>query len=135
MHLDGFLDVSPTLRAGVYALVSHGRVIYVGKSKRMLSRIDQHRAAYSAKRRKGANASWITDTLGIPGLTFDEVHIRPCRLEDLDAIEREMIDRFQPQYNVRLRTPGRLPEIMVVNGVSVSLVPAALPPITRRALV
>ncbi len=133
MQLEGFTDASHILRAGVYALVSRGRVIYVGKSKRMLSRIDQHRAAYTAKRKRGN--SWLIETLGIAAITFDEIHIRPCRLEELDDLEREMITRYQPQYNTKLRTPGRLPEIMTMpSGLSVSLVPPAAPTLSRRSI-
>lgn len=130
MELEGFTDVSQVLRAGVYALVKNGRVIYVGKSKRMLTRLDQHRSAYSAKRQ--GKMSWIIENLGIPGLLFDEVHVRPCLVDDLDMLEREMIDRYQPQYNVRLRTAGKLPAVMVIGGVTVPLAPKA--PMTRRAI-
>lgn len=133
MELEGFYDVSEILRAGVYALVKNGRVIYVGKSKRMLTRLDQHRRAYSAKRQKGLN--WIVENLGIPGLLFDEVHVLPCLVDDLDRLEAEMIDRYQPQYNTKLRTPGRLPAVMLIAGINVPLVPRnPQPALTRRSI-
>ncbi|MDE2107471.1 MAG: GIY-YIG nuclease family protein, partial [Patescibacteria group bacterium] len=77
---------------------------YVGKSKAMIARINTHRRAW-IDRRQGRDA-WITDTLGIPGLRFDEIHIRPCPPHLLDAVEREMIDKYKPRYNKLLQTRG-----------------------------
>lgn len=121
MELEGFHNVSPILRAAVYALVARGVVVYIGKSKKPLSRIDAHRKVWSSKR--SGRHSWIADTLGIPGIMFDEIHIRPCLLEDLDTLEREMVIRYSPRFNTKLKPARRLPEVMFYNGVEVSLIP------------
>ena len=101
MQLDGFTEVSPILTSGVYALCAKGVVIYVGKAKCMNSRIDAHRRAWREKRQ---GHGWIGEKLGIPGLQFDAVHIRPVPKHMLDAVEREMIDRYRPRYNVQLKS-------------------------------
>lgn len=119
--LEGFVEVSPILRSGVYALCAKGVVIYVGKSRAMIARINTHRRAWIDKR-KGAK-SWLTDSLGIPALLFDEIHIRPCPPHKLDEVEREMINRYKPRYNVQLKTPEKVkvPISLTVSGVVLAL--------------
>lgn len=134
MNFDGFNDVTPVLKTGVYILVAKGQVIYVGKSKKMISRVNNHRSVW-AEKRKG-KASWLYDQLGIPGILFDEVHVRPCPAEDLDRLEREMIDRYRPKYNQLLRKTGPIqaPINITINGVAIALNAAARekPRIERR---
>lgn len=101
MVLEGFTDVSSILRSGVYALCARGEVIYVGKSKAMIARINTHRRAWIDKRR--GQKTWITDTLGIPGLRFDQIWIRWVAPHELDAVEREMINKYKPRYNIALK--------------------------------
>lgn len=127
LKFDGFHDVTEVLRSGVYILCSKGQVIYVGKSKKMISRVNNHRSVW-AEKRKG-KASWLYDQLGIPGILFDEVHVRPCPAEDLDRLEREMIDRYRPKYNQTLRKTGpiKAPITLNINGVAIPLNSAAKP--------
>ena len=106
MQLEGFTDVSGVLRGGVYALCAKGVVIYVGKSKAMIARINSHRRAWIDKRK--GQSGWIADMLGIPGLLFDEIHVRPCPPHALDALEREMIDKYKPRYNTQLKTSQKI---------------------------
>ena len=40
------------------------------------------------------------------GVLFDQVFVLPCRVEDLDRIERGMIDLYKPRYNIALKAPG-----------------------------
>lgn len=127
MKLDGFHDASDFLRAGVYALVKNGVVIYVGKSRKMISRINSHRSIWAA-RRKGQK---IPDWLPIPGVLFDEVHIRTCRLEDLDSLERAMIDRYRPKFNTLLKPEGAIPLHHLLAGI-VAQTTAAPQPLNRR---
>lgn len=119
MQLEGFTNASDVLRSGVYALCAKGVVIYVGKSKAMLARINSHRSIWAAKR-KGRT---VPDWLPIPGLLFDEVHIQPCRLDQIDRLEREMIDRYKPRYNVQLKSSqkSRAPVSLVLNGIALQL--------------
>lgn len=120
MQLEGFIDVSASLRTGVYALVSKGVVIYVGKSKAMLARINAHRKAFADKRK---GEGWIAEKLGIPGLRFDEVHVRTCPAHEVDALEREMIDKYKPRYNVQLKTSLaiRAPITLNIGGAVIGL--------------
>lgn len=101
MRLEGFADVSEVLGPGVYVLLRRGIVVYVGKSRKMLARITAHQQVWSAKRSKGEKPWWLS----IPGLLFDEVHVMRCRVDQLDEVEREMIARFRPKYNVQLQLP------------------------------
>lgn len=121
VSLDGFSECSAILRSGVYALCARGVVIYVGKSRAMIARINTHRRAWIDKR-KGAK-SWLTDSLGIPALLFDEIHIRPVPPHQLDAVEAEMIDKYKPKYNVQLKTSAkvRAPISITVSGVVLAL--------------
>lgn len=133
MELDGFIDGSDMLRSGVYALCRKGVVIYVGKSKSMIGRINAHRRAWIDKRKAKSEGSWITNALGIPGLMFDEIHIRPVPLHLLDAVEREMIDKFKPVYNVQLQTNKiTAPINLVIGALSLQLNTPYQPIVTRR---
>jgi len=125
MELQGFVNISPILKASVYALCARGVVIYIGKSKTPLSRIDAHRKVWSSKRQ--SKHSWLADTLGIPGIMFDEVHICPCPPDQLDELEREMIRRYSPKFNTKLKDPRKLPEVLFYNGEAISLVPSRVP--------
>ena len=98
--LEGFVDVSASLKPGVYALVREGVVVYVGQSKRPLSRIEAHRSLWGRRQRSPA-----PDWLPIKAIHFDEAHILPCRVEDLDRLERALIDLYKPKYNVKLKSP------------------------------
>ena len=123
MELEGFVDSSAILRSGVYALIAKGRVIYVGKSRSMIGRINTHRRAWIDKRKTKSEGSWIANALGIPGLMFDEIHIRPAPLHDLDRLEREMIDKYKPHYNVQLQTNAKIraPINLVIGGLTLRL--------------
>jgi len=96
MELAGFIGVGEILRAGVYALVWRGRVIYIGKSKKMLVRIYSHRA------NKGKARNIFTSA---KPFSFDDVFIRPCSLEVIDELERDLINLYRPKYNVALKAP------------------------------
>lgn len=131
MQLEGFTDVSASLKSGVYALVAKGQVIYVGKSKAMIARIAAHRQAWIAKRK--GKAGWISDTLGIPAVLCDEIHILPCPPHALDALEAEMINRYKPKLNVLLKTTAKvsIPATITIAGKALALRPA-MPLIERR---
>jgi hypothetical protein len=93
-ELQGFIEVSEVLRSGVYALLLKGEVVYVGKSKCMLSRIEAHRGLF---RRRAP--SWMP----IKGVQFDQAYVRPCPVAMLDALELEMINLYKPKLNERLK--------------------------------
>lgn len=97
--LEGFVDVTAILRCGVYALLREGAVVYVGQSRKMLARVAAHKSNWGRK----STPSWMPASCR--GILFDEVRVLPCRVEDLDAIERAMIDLYKPRYNIRLKSP------------------------------
>ena len=128
-QLDGFDDVSTLLRSGIYALCKRGVVIYVGKSKSLYSRIYTHK--HFANR--GAKGRKVPDWLPVKGIQFDEVFIRPCSLEALDALEYEMINLYQPHYNQSLKNNLTVDLTrLTVAGVQLNLASPPRPQIGRR---
>lgn len=110
MEIVGFTDLSAILRSGVYILIHRGVVIYIGKSKTMLGRVYTHKSMWGAKRR-GKVPEWMTTR----GIMFDEVHVRPCREDQLDQLESAMIDLYKPRYNTRLKSPGVTQQPITLN--------------------
>ncbi len=96
-ELAGFLPAGEMLKAGVYALMYKGRVVYIGKAKCMLVRVYSHR---SLAGRKVIPRNLPTSAKGVK---FDDCHIRPCSLDVIDELEREMIELYRPQYNTQLK--------------------------------
>lgn len=96
--LEGFINVSAILRCGVYALVRDGVVVYVGQSKKPLARISAHRSNWGRK----AMPAWMPASLR--GVLFDECHVLPCKVEQLDALERALIELYKPKYNIAHKT-------------------------------
>lgn len=96
--LEGFVNVSVMLKPGVYALVKDGAVVYIGQSKQPLSRIYAHKSLWGRKK--------VPGYLPIRGILFDEAHVLPCRVEDLDLVERTLIDLYKPKFNIKLKAPG-----------------------------
>jgi hypothetical protein len=96
--LEGFVNVSTLLKPGVYALLKDGVVVYIGQSVRPLARVEAHRSLWGRKKAPG----WLP----IRGILFDEVHVLPCRVEQLDEAERTLIDLYKPKFNVKLKAPG-----------------------------
>lgn len=112
--LEDFIEVTPILRPGVYALVKEGAIVYIGQaSKHMMTRIESHR---SLSRRK-AVPGWLP----IRAIHFDQIYVLPCRVEDLDRIERAMIDLYKPRFNVKLKAPTltTTPITIHINGIAI----------------
>ena len=100
--LEGFIDVTPVLRCGVYALVRDGAVVYVGQGKKMIARVEAHRSNWGRK----SVPAWMP--VSLRGVLFDNVYVLPCRVEDLDRIEAAMIDLYKPKFNIKLKAPTPL---------------------------
>lgn len=116
--LEGFIDVTPILRAGVYALVRDGVVVYVGQGKKMVARVEAHRSNWGRK----ATPTWMP--VSLRGVLFDQVFVLPCRVEDLDRLEAAMIDLYKPKFNIKLKAPTPIttqPITMRMNGLDVPL--------------
>lgn len=97
--LEGFIDVSAVLSAGIYALVREGVVVYIGQSKRMLTRVSSHKSNWGRKNQP----TWLPAS--VRGVLFDEVHVLPCRVEDLNRLEAALIDLYKPRLNRALKAP------------------------------
>ena len=108
--LDGFLNVGKMLESGVYALVWRREVVYVGKSKVMLTRIYSHRNAWGDKRQRKSRRS-LPSWFPTAGILFDDVWVMPTPVHRLDEVEREMIARFRPRFNQLLVPKVPLPSL------------------------
>lgn len=127
LALEGFEEVTPILRAGVYALAKDGVVVYVGKSKRMLARIEVHRSQWG---RKSAPA-WMSGMAR--GILFDQIFVQPCHPDAIDALEAEMINRYKPRYNIRIKTPQPISTAFTIRVGDVDLpFNRPCPPFERR---
>ena len=113
--LDGFIEVTPILGVGVYALLRDGVVVYVGQSKKMLQRISAHKSNWGRK----AQPAWMP--VSLRGVLFDQAFVLPCRVEALDELEAAMIDLYKPRYNIKLKapTPTITPLTLRINGMSI----------------
>lgn len=98
---EGFYDVSEIQECGVYMLLLKGLVVYVGQSRSMLARIYSHNAA----RAKRKPSTWQK----VKPIPFDEIHVRPCPVDELDNLEQELIAKYNPRYNTHHRTTMRVP--------------------------
>ncbi len=98
--LEGFVNATVMLKPGIYALLREGVVVYIGQSKKPLSRIEAHRSLQRRVHKNPAPA-WLP----IKAIVFDEVHVLSCKVEDLDVLERAMIDLYKPKFNVKLKSP------------------------------
>lgn len=125
--LHGFDEVSGLLQCGVYALASKGTVIYVGKSKSLYQRIYAHRT----RAKRTAKGHKLPDWVTARAFVFDQVFIRPCHPDQMDALEVEMIERYKPRFNVSLKTTAR-PRLDLAQ-LFPSLIPAQ-EPLPRRVL-
>lgn len=113
--LEGFIDISVVLRCGIYALVREGVVVYIGQSKKMLSRIEAHRSNWGRK----SMPAWMP--VSLRGVLFDQVYVFPCRVEDLNRIERALIDLYKPKYNIQHKAPTTVttPLNLQINGITI----------------
>src|SRR6266702_42664 len=102
MDLQGFTNASVLLGSGVYALCFASEVVYVGKAKRLLTRIYSHRSAWERKR-KGVRLP-----PNVKVIPFSSFFVRPCDESDMDRLEREMIAKYKPKHNEMLIPKRRL---------------------------
>jgi excinuclease UvrABC nuclease subunit len=108
--IDRFTDGTALLRAGVYALLWRGLIVYVGQSKCLLARVAAHRSNMG---RKGPAPAWAPPSMR--RMQFDEFQYLTCAPDDLDDIEVEMINRYRPRYNVHHKSPSDVPMLSPVD--------------------
>lgn len=93
--LKGFADISEVLGAGIYVLLAQGRVVFVGKSSRvMLTKIANHRA--------GDRPKWFP----LANIQFDSVKVKFVHPDLVEAVYQGLIAEYQPRYNT---TPRAIP--------------------------
>lgn len=131
----GAEDCTVLIRPAVYFLLHQGAVVYVGQSRMPIQRLYAHRSSWGKRkadewRRMGKKA--------VKAVIFDEVHILRTAIEDLDEVEREMILRYRPKYNVHhnrgVAIPPELAALVAELCINQSLPPApvAMPKLYRR---
>lgn len=96
--LDGFTDASEILRAGVYLLLSRGRVVFVGKSSKPMLPII---ATLRSKDRPRF----------LQRIDFDQVLIRWIHPDRLNETYYSLIAEYQPKHNMEpMVVPGQMME-------------------------
>jgi len=107
-----FIDVSKLLHCGVYCLLQKGVVVYVGKSKQPLTRLDGHMRNRGHEmpngHRYGSGGSG-GPTYNGRGIKFDGIRFYPCMLGQLDVIEMQLIKKYLPKYNTKGMPPQPIP--------------------------
>jgi len=88
-------DVSVLMRWGVYLLMWRGEIVYVGQSVKLSARVNTH--IYS----KGKKRTQMLGGRQITGPVFDKVMVMFVPKEDLNRVEKELIERYKPRYNER----------------------------------
>jgi len=129
-QIEGFTAAGAILKSGVYALVLRGSVVYIGKSKNILSRVYTHRSMWAAKRRGRA-----VKHIATPGIQFDDFLYCACPEHQLDALEQALIRKYKPIHNKQHNSRDMItqPIELVIQGVALRLndpKPAAT--LTRR---
>lgn len=124
VQIEGAEDVSEILRCGVYLLCHRGAIVYIGKSKVMLTRVYSHRSTWGRKRTEAQPK----------GIAFDEVHVVPSTLDKVDELERVLIAKYKPRYNTQYNN-GLPPDMAVLIAAlmpTMPLIPVAQPKLYRR---
>jgi excinuclease UvrABC nuclease subunit len=119
------VDAGWLLRPCVYLLIWKETVVYVGQSRKPLSRLYTHASA--ARGAKGP--AWLRAR----AVRFDGIRIYTCNAEDLLDVEAQLIAEYKPRYNIhhndqrtvrvqrsRVRPP-KIPVTLVVRGHRVTL--------------
>lgn len=116
----GFCDVSVFLRAAVYVLVWKDEVVYVGQSTKPAARIATH-ISQKGKQRPAT-------TRKLPAMRFDRIWVKTCALSDLDRIEKELIEKYQPRHNIKRKPVPTMSLDMLVDLMPVPMLPPAPEP-------
>ena len=82
------------LGAGIYFLVFAGEVVFVGKAKRMLARVQTHRQLCERMR-----AGKAVPQGGVKAVIFSDFFVFPCDEVDLGRLHKHFIERFRPRKN------------------------------------
>ena len=94
MELSELIDVSVWLKPVVYVLINRGTVVYVGKTAQPIIRLFQH------KLKAGEVIYKRRHTRGVERFPFDKILFHPCDHDQLDRMEKLMIQKHQPKHNI-----------------------------------
>ena len=103
-YRDRFVEL-PLRTSGVYALALQGQVVYIGKSVNVLQRISTHRN--TMRRRLAGKPEYAYNNPKVM-IAFDRAFVRWAPEDELDRLELDMIEKYKPTLNVRLRRNWRL---------------------------
>jgi hypothetical protein len=92
----------PLHPSGVYMLVWRGRVVYVGQSINLFSRLARHRTNYE-NHLKGKRVPASGSPNEYRAIAFDKALVKFCKREELDRLELELIAKHKPELNILLR--------------------------------
>ena len=123
MAEEGFVDFSALMHCAVYMLLRRGVVVYVGQSKALGERLLTHMRG--RKRGQINKRNYFGANQMVSGFIFDEIWIRPCMMNELDALEVAMIRKYQPKYNTLHKEP---PPPIDVSALLYQLMPLTKPP-------
>lgn len=99
--MEDFVEL-PLHPSGVYMLVWRGRVVYVGQSVNVLSRVSTHRNNY--ERALKGKPTYASRSMGDTRvIRFDKAFVKFCEVRELDRLELELIIKHKPEFNVQLR--------------------------------
>lgn len=76
-------------QCGIYFLINHGVVVYVGQSKNIYGRLGCH--------------------VGQQKMPFTHFAVVECAKGQLNRLEAKFIHEMQPEWNLRFPTPRTLP--------------------------
>ena len=127
LELTGAVNLTAVMGAGVYVLSYKGVIVYVGQSKQALRRLQEHRLAYNRFRQGKGKHPYSS----AKAILFDGIHLFPCGLLDLDALERDVIERYKPRLNEKLKTKAKItrPVPLTINGKVIILRPPQAKPV------
>lgn len=116
--MDGLVDLNALLGPVVYLLTLDGEVVYVGQSRTPLLRLYTHYASYRAKK-KGRKLPYRFSS---KGFKFNGIKLRPCKLEEMSAVEKALIQLYHPKHNVCLKNNKvTVPILLNIGGVAITL--------------
>lgn len=104
-HLKELVSVLPD-QPGIYQYFDHaGRIIYVGKAKNLKKRV----SSYFSKKHESRKTALLVRKI------FDIKHLVVETEEDALLLENNLIKKYQPRYNIRLKDDKTYPWIVVKN--------------------
>jgi hypothetical protein len=90
------IDAAALLGPCVYALTLRGEIVYVGQSRKALSRLYTHASTYQAKLKGRPQLPWRARQ----ARKFDGILLWPCPIVMLSAMEKDLIAHYRPKHNI-----------------------------------